>query len=142
MSKEKVQEGVPHHIVGESRNFNGGPETDMLKAWISADGSTKTLDLGDPVLKTPIVNINGATALAGNPLVFKTFVGVAAAGPITFTGVKVGDLVAGVIDTTASPMVSGAALFEAKVSVAGQIQQLTATDESTHTFIALVVKQS
>ena len=67
-------------------------------------------------------------------------VGVAAAGPITVTGVKVGDKVSVALGwvTSAGTLVGlDSTHFEATVTVANQIQQLSA-DLSANTYLFLV----
>lgn len=66
--------------------------------------------------------------------------GVAAAGPVTVTGTKVGDKVVGVANLTAPA--DAKASFEATVTVADQIQQSSASDLSGVVFQFIVVKQS
>ena len=76
------------------------------------------------------------------PGMFKTFCtqGVSAAGPITATGVNVGDAIVMAADITEhSQTLSN---FETRVSVANQIQQLTATDLSAKTHVFMVIAQS
>jgi hypothetical protein len=75
-------------------------------------------------------------------LVLKAAAGVAAAGPVTVAGTTVGQRVIAVIG---APTAGGALAvrvpgtdFEAAVSVAGQIQQLTATDLSGSTYVFLL----
>jgi hypothetical protein len=65
--------------------------------------------------------------------------GVAAAGPVTLAGAKVGDRLIAAIGSTTGGGTLVAAIpgtdFEQIVSVADQIQQLTATDLSGKTFV-------
>lgn len=77
--------------------------------------------------------INNATRNYG-------FTGVASAGAITLTGVKVGDIVKGVANATDGT--NDSANFETVITVANQIQQTSASNLSTKKFVALVVAQS
>jgi hypothetical protein len=78
--------------------------------------------------------LDGATL----SLKFLSFTGRNGAGAITLTGAAVGDRVCGVNDTTNGG--SDAALFESTVTVANQIQQSSATDQSAVKFTILLVK--
>jgi hypothetical protein len=63
--------------------------------------------------------------------------GVAAAGPVTLTGAKVGDKVAQIINLTDGT--GGESLFESTISVADQIQQTSASDLSAKKFAFLLI---
>ncbi len=80
-------------------------------------------------------------ALSASSLRLLAFAGVAAAGPATATGVKVGDTVVGVIDIAAAS-VSAAASFESTITVNDEIQQSSASDLSLKKYALLVVAKS
>ena len=66
--------------------------------------------------------------------------GVAAAGPITVAGAQVGDMVIGF--QGGSPNVTiPAATFESVVSVAGQIQQMSASNLSGNSYVFFLFPQ-
>lgn len=69
---------------------------------------------------------------------FYTFAGVAAAGPVTVTGVKVGDVITSVINVTDTADAS--ASFETAVTVNDQVQQSSASDLSTKKFQAVILR--
>jgi hypothetical protein len=68
-----------------------------------------------------------------------TFLGRNGAGAITLTGAAAGQKVLAVAGLTAGSLGSQASLFEATITVANQLQQSSATDQSTKTFIALLI---
>ena len=82
----------------------------------------------------------GTLSALGAILLCTVAAGVAAAGPVTVTGTKVGDKVVGVADLT--NLADAKASFEATVTVADQIQQSSASDLSAVVFQFIVVKQS
>lgn len=63
------------------------------------------------------------------------FTGAAAAGSIVLAGATVGMKVVSVFDVTGA-VTSAQASFESTISIAGHIQQLSATDLSTSKFVA------
>jgi Pyruvate/2-oxoacid:ferredoxin oxidoreductase gamma subunit len=65
------------------------------------------------------------------------FHGAAAAGPVTVTGVKVGDKVLSVSNLT--DVANDASYFESTVTVNNQIQQTSASNLTTKTYVALVL---
>jgi hypothetical protein len=70
------------------------------------------------------------------------FVGKNGAGACTATGLKASDVILSVTGVAAADAGDKASLFEAVVTVNDQIQQSSATDLSTKTFMALVFRQS
>jgi hypothetical protein len=71
-----------------------------------------------------------------------SFNGVAAAGPITLTGVKVGDKVLGVCSVTAGVLGDKSAHFETAITVIDQIQQTQAANLTANTYVALIARKS
>jgi hypothetical protein len=71
-----------------------------------------------------------------------TFVGVAAAGPCVATGVKAGDIVVSVTGQIAADAGDKASLFESTVTVNDQIQQSSASNLTTHVYMALILRKS
>lgn len=104
---------------------------------IRGDGSSPSAKPGD-VLVLDGVPI-GSTRSGPNSLkVVAT--GLAAAGAITVAGTLVGDNVELVLDLTDATDITTS--FEATVSIAGQVQQTTATDLHTKTLVFFVQPQS
>jgi hypothetical protein len=66
--------------------------------------------------------------------------GVAAAGPVTLTGAKIGDKVAMAVNLTDAN--GGESLFEATITVADQIQQTSASNLTTKKFAFLLIAKS
>lgn len=64
------------------------------------------------------------------------------AGECTATGLKVNDVIFSVTGVVAADVGDQSALFESIVSVADQIQQVSATDLSTKVYHALVLRMS
>lgn len=64
------------------------------------------------------------------------------AGVCTATGLKVNDVIFSVTGVVAADVGDQSALFESIVSVADQIQQISATDLSTKVYHALVLRMS
>ena len=88
---------------------------------------------------TGAATVGAKTILAGSPFVYKIASGRNLTGAVTFTGVKVNDLVAGVLNFTDGATSTD---FESTITVADQIQQTTNSDLSAKKYIILVVKQS
>lgn len=80
-----------------------------------------------------------AANLDTTALVLTGYSGKNGAGACTLTGAKVGDVVMGVLSITDGG--SAAANFEAVITVAGQIQQSSASDLSTKKFSTLLLKK-
>lgn len=102
-----------------------------------------------PLAAAPLAGATGKWADAGHKhqsdkaafhVVY--FTGVNGAGPATATGVKVGDQVLLVLDLTAAPLVNGAANYESTITVNGQIQQTSASNLTTHTYLLIVIAKS
>jgi len=70
------------------------------------------------------------------------FAGHNLAGACTMTGVKVNDVVLSVTGIAVGDVGDKAALFETAITVADQIQQVSATDLSAHIYIALILRKS
>jgi hypothetical protein len=70
------------------------------------------------------------------------FTGKNGTGALTATGLKVGDIIASVTGVVVGDVGSKSALFETSVSIVDQIQQVSATDLSTHQYMALVIRHS
>lgn len=73
------------------------------------------------------------------PYLSKVVSGVAAAGPVTLTGARVGDKVLGVANITDGA--DGASAFESTITVADQIQQSSASDLHTKAYLVQVAKR-
>lgn len=73
------------------------------------------------------------------PPFFVSTVGLAAPGPITVAGVQVGDIILAfnMTDLTTPPAIA----FEKNASVAGQVQQASATNFSAKTILWLIIPQ-
>ncbi len=82
----------------------------------------------------------GAPVLAGAPFVLLAHVGRNGAGAVTVAGVKVGDKVVSVTNLSVPADLTSS--FESTVTVAGQVQQSSATDLSAVVCLFYVVKQS
>ncbi len=106
-----------------------------------ADGAVATAKLDDAAVTTVKLADDNVTAakLDDGALVYTAFTGVAAAGPITLTGTKVGDVVLGVANTTDGG--TGASLFESVITVADQIQQSSASDLHLKKYTVLLLKR-
>lgn len=111
--KETVSEGEDVVITQHSRKFGTQP-VELFKA----NGTT------------------GVVTLKAHPYLQLAVHGVAAAGPVSFPGARVGSLVASVTNLTAPGNATG--IFETVISVANQIQQTTAVDESAVVFLVLL----
>jgi hypothetical protein len=70
------------------------------------------------------------------------FAGRNLAGACTMAGVKVNDVVLSVTGIAVGDVGDKSALFETAITVADQIQQSSATDLSTHVYIALILRKS
>ena len=70
-----------------------------------------------------------------------TFHGRSGAGPITVTGLQVGDVIGwkdgSAINVAGSPTPTGAGVFENACSVAGQLQQVSTSDLSSGIYLAV-----
>jgi hypothetical protein len=66
----------------------------------------------------------------GKTYQFLTTLGHNNTGAVTFAGAAVGDVVKSVTSITGGVLVDASAVFEAVISVAGQIQQLSSADKS------------
>lgn len=96
----------------------------------------------------PADKLTGTAPLSVLPRALKIYsaAGRNAAGAITVTGTKVGDLVIGAIGfvTSSGVLTSGSAgaSFESVVTVADQIQQSSASNLSANTYVFFVQPQS
>jgi hypothetical protein len=97
--------------------------------------------VAESLASAALANGVGGNALSAGAQRFLAFAGVAAAGPCTLTGAKVGDTVSGIIDLAAGSA-SAAGSFESTISVANQIQQTSSSDLHTKNFAALLVAKS
>lgn len=82
----------------------------------------------------------GASVLAGNPFLVVSQAGAAAAGSLILAGAVIGDKVMAVTDLT-TPL-DRTAGFESTITVAGHIQQSTATDLSAKVCQFILIHQS
>ncbi len=96
----------------------------------------------DSVTTAKILGSN-VTPAKLTPTGFKAygFTGNNGAGAITLTGATVGDRVLALWQTDATTLASDA-LFETTITVINQIQQSSATDQSTHRFLVLLIPAS
>lgn len=139
MSKEIVSAGENFSIVKSDRAYNSGPQQNVL----TADGVTGKLITGGTLANGVYEGgqgvTGGSTLLAGNSFVSAVVTGRATAGAITLAGALVGDVV--LIANNMTTPATANSLFEATVSVAGQLQQTTAVDESASKFSILLAHQ-
>lgn len=82
---------------------------------------------------------SGVTAAALNASSFRFLgaVGLAAAGPVTLTGAKVGDTVIGVVGTVSGTVTS---FFESTITVNNQIQMTSGSIAAEKIFVLLIAK--
>lgn len=114
-----------------------GTDANPLKVAFVASSS---VDIADGAVTTAKIADTAVTAAKIDPtaLVYDGFTGVAAAGPATLTGAKVGDIVLGVVNLTDG---GGAASdFESTITVADQIQQSSSSDLHLKKFSVLLLK--
>jgi hypothetical protein len=98
---------------------------------VAGDGQS-----GDPSALVLDGKCVASNRLAGSHIV-KAVTGVSPAGAVTLAGAVVGDTVLGVVDLSTPG--DAASKFEATISVAGQIQQTTA---STDVFLVVIQPRS
>lgn len=113
--KEIVSEGEDVVITQHSRAF-GTRAVESFKV----DGRTGS------------VTVKGAVL----PYLQLAVTGVAAPGPVSFPGAKVGDIVSSVTNLTVPG--NAPAVFETVITVANQIQQTTVVNESAVVFLVLL----
>jgi hypothetical protein len=82
---------------------------------------------GDPSALILDGKVIASNRLAGGPYFVKAVTGVSPAGAVTLTGVQPGDSVVSVTDL--STPADASAKFETTISVANQIQQVTASTD-------------
>lgn len=98
---------------------------------------------GDPSALILDNNVIATNRLgAGIPFIVAIAAGSNGAGAITVTGAVVGDVVAVVENLSSPAVVARGTTFEATVSVAGQVQQLSASNLSGTNYRFTVVPQS
>lgn len=139
MAKEIVTQGEDFVISQDTRSYTSqSPAPELFRA----SGTTGKLTTGG----TPGGGVYGSqgptgakTLLAGNPFVPGVVTGRATPGAITLTGALPGDLV--VMATNMTTPANAATLFESTITIAGQIQQTSATDLSASKFQILTVHQ-
>jgi len=85
----------------------------------------------ETLLDNQDIMLNGLKALS--------FVGKNGAGAITIAGTAIGDKVLCVVGITAAALGDASASFEGVITVAGQIQQSSASNLSTNTYIAYLI---
>lgn len=81
----------------------------------------------------------GNLLIAATALRYKGFTGHNGAGAATLTGAKVGDIVVGVVKADGT---DSAASFETTITIAGQIQQSSASDFSAVKFGVVLIARS
>lgn len=117
-----------------------------LTTFAAANTGTQTISLTGDVTGTgtgtfaATIGANKVTAAKIDPVALKlaAFAGRNLAGACTLTNTKLGDIVLGVV---CSDGTDGTALFEAVITVADQIQQVSATDLSTKNYSVLLLKK-
>lgn len=152
MAKEIVSDGESFEIFGLDAQF-GGKRTSIAKA--SCENGVSAFDFGVvPTVNGKAVVVNNSTAtnfsvrptvatkpvLVGSAILPVVSLGAAAAGPITATGAKVGDVVSLAYNITDGTLDTAA--FETTVTVANQIQQTSASNLSAKNYLFLVLRQS
>lgn len=140
MSKEIVSQGESWTVVQDDRSYLAGTSQ---KSALHVSGTTGKVIIGGTTNGQygtgALAVTGGSTALSGASFVSAVVTGLSAAGSITLAGALVGDVV--VIANNMSTPATANSLFEATISVAGHIQQLTSTDESAAKFSILLAHQ-
>jgi hypothetical protein len=127
--------GYPTKFRFSGRSF-GGRAIDIGKI-SDVDGSWS---FATPVSFTGGITKNGATVLAGNPFLVVTQDGNNGAGSLALAGAVVGDKVMAVTGLTTPADLS--ASFESTITVAGHIQQSSASDLSAKLCQFILIHQS
>lgn len=130
MSIETVSEGETWAVRYLNRSYLGGPPVDVIRV----NGDTAKGPLGQVQLASAPA-VGGVTGLTITGFVHKTATGLSAAGPVTFTGVKVGDKVISATELTGTVGLDVTADFESKISVNAQIQQTSGNIVQTILFL-------
>lgn len=131
------------HAVLASTNITGGN-----LAWPGATGDVQATKQSAGVLPE-ILALNTAATASGHrvsgprvhvePTMFIGFTGRNLAGAITLAGTKVGDINLGAYNFTDGTVpANDGTIFEATITVAGQIQQASATDLSAKKHLILI----
>jgi hypothetical protein len=142
MSKEIVSQGESFLVVLEDRTYGGV----MNKVCLHIDGTSGKLQTGGTVTPgvygataaTPSYT-GGSTVLSGASLFGAVAAGHSGVGAITVAGALVGDAVVMVTNMTTPALATSS--FESTVSVAGQVQQTSASNLSASTFSFLLAHQ-
>ena len=141
-----VSKGEPFLIETLDRAYRGTNKVSFKIADGTGTFPMGTVEVGSGGLgvvignaKTGKVTIQGTLVHPVNQL-FTTALGNNGAGAVTLAGTKKGDKVVGVVNIT--DHTSATAAFESTITVAGQIQQSSATDLSAKTLVFLIQKQS
>jgi len=126
--------GAINKLIASLTTFaaaNTGPQTIALTGDVTGSG-TGTF--------AATIGANKVTAAKIDPVALKlaAFAGRNLAGACTLTNTKIGDMVLGVV---CSDGTDGTALFEAVITVADEIQQVSATDLSTKKYSVLLLKK-
>lgn len=140
MSKELVTPGSPIRWQYLDRSF-GGRAVDILAVSDGLDGNVA----GSVTWSTPHnfsggLSKAGSPVLAGNPFLVVTQDGHSGAGSLALTGAVKGDKVMAVTGITTPADLSSS--FESTITVAGHIQQSSATDLSAQVCQFILVHQS
>lgn len=109
-------------------------------AFPATGGALQTFRIGSllgPVTSSQI-HFSPANAAVSGALLSQVQTGVAAAGPVAFAGATVGAKVRQIITVTAGVLVDSSALFETVITVANQIQQISASDLHTIAYSFLI----
>lgn len=142
MSKEQVSSGESFQVTVLDRAYSGKETAAFtvhggnLANPVTGVAATA---IGTIEMNAPVVNLNGSPVISQASIYTLVVNGVAAAGPITAAGTKVGDKIVQAMNETDS--LNGAANFETTISVAGQIQQLSASNLTTKLFSILLVSK-
>lgn len=130
-----VSLGEPFQIEYLDRKFGG-----RSKVVFKVDDAAGVVTVPGTLSVTGASTFTGQAKLPASS--FRTYIGVgnAGAGHLTLASAKVGDIIVSVSDITDHTDISSG--FESKVTVAGQIQQSSATDYSAKTLFILLLAQS
>jgi hypothetical protein len=129
IAPDTLKSAVPSHVPAASATVQGKVELATDAEALAGSDTVRAVTphgLAGAILKIDSIS----------------FVGKNGAGACTATGLKVSDVILSVTGVAAADAGDKASLFEAVVTVNDQIQQASATDLSTKTFMALIFRQS
>lgn len=131
---EIISAGESFEVSARDRTYQGKAPVTAFKV----DGNVAPGAAGQ-VQFAAAPSIGGVVQAVASGYLLLGFTGLASAGAVTLTGVKVGDIVVSVANTTDGT--DGSTNFETKITVANQIQQ-SGTTLSAKKFTVLIAKQS